>query len=228
MILHLRQLLSPILSPSKSGRLPRFLDLQFVFLFCLIFSVSACSSAPTIQRYDFGAPSQASEANSAVGKLLRHKIVLADIAVPSQLDSDNMWYRLNYDNALELRAYAQNRWSATPAQLFAQSLKQAINSDGGQVINTNEGVRDLPQLRIELLEFAQHFSEVQRSQAVLQMRASLVYKNQLLAQRNFQAQAPASSADAKGGARAMLQANAQLNAQLIDWLQKQLVSIKQP
>lgn len=190
--------------------------------------LSACGTNAGVQRYDFGASFKHLDANSNTGKLQNYKIVLAEITVPTQFDSDSMWYRLNYNNPLELRAYAQNRWSTAPSQLLGQRLKQAINDADGKVVNAQDGVRDLPQLRIELHEFSQHFSDANRSQAVLHLRASLIYKNQLLAQHNFQSQAPAGSADAKGGALAMVQANAQVNTQLIDWLHKQLVSIKLP
>ena len=87
-----------------------------------------------------------------------------------------MLYRLNYENTQELRAYAQNRWSTSPAQLLAQTIKQTINREGGNVAEAGDGVRDLPQIRIELEEFAQHFTRPDQSQAQIHLRASLVYK----------------------------------------------------
>lgn len=190
--------------------------------------LSACGTTPSLQRYDFASANSSSveSANAANGKLQSKTLLLSDLRVPAQLDGDAMLYRLNYENPQELRAYAQNRWSASPAQLLAQTIKQTINREGGNVANAGDGVRDLPQIRIELEEFAQHFSRIDQSQAQIQLRVSLIHKNQLLAQQQFKCSSKAVSADAKGGAQAMAKASQDIADQLVAWLQIQLASAK--
>ena len=135
-----------------------------------------------------------------------------------------MLYRLQYENAQELRPYAQSRWSMPPAQLLKQRIKTHINQRGGAVLTAGDGVRNLPLLRLELEEFSQNFSSSTQSQVQLRWRASLINNNQLIAQKVFQAQAQCDSADAKGGAKAMPQASDIAIAELIVWLQTQVTS----
>ena len=180
----------------------------------------ACASPAMHQQFDFGNMSPATDKNSA-NKL---SILLAEIQVPASLEGAAMLYRLQYENAQELRPYAQSRWSMPPAQLIKQRIKNQINQRGGAVLTVGDGVNNLPLLRLELEEFSQLFSSSTQSQVQLRWRASLINNNQLIAQKVFQAQAQCDSADAKGGAKAMPQATDTAIAELIDWLQTQVTS----
>ena len=183
----------------------------------------ACASPTVHQQFDFGGTvveSYIKPSTTLVNPKLN--ILLAEIQVPSSLEGTAMLYRLQYDNSQELRPYAQSSWSMPPAQLLKQRIKTQINQQGGTALAASDGVKNLPILRLELEEFAQHFTSPNQSQVQLRWRASLINQNQLLAQRIFQARAKCDSADAKGGARAMPLATDMAITELIAWLQTQV------
>jgi cholesterol transport system auxiliary component len=183
----------------------------------------ACASPTVRQQFDFGGTAVESNIKVSTTQINpKLNILLAEIQVPSSLEGTSMLYRLQYDNRQELRPYAQSRWSMPPAQLLKQRIKTQINQQGGAVLATGDGVKNLPLLRIELEEFAQHFSSPSQSQVQLRWRASLIHQNQLIAQKIFQAQTQCDSADAIGGARAMQQATDIAITELIAWLQTQV------
>lgn len=193
-------------------------------LLTLLALLSACASTSSSQSFDFGSSTFSS--NSSPLTLKGVKWIIADIRVPASLDGNAMLYRLNYDNPQELKPYALSRWSAAPAQLLTLRLKQAINQAGGAAISATDGIKDVPQLRIELDEFAQHFSTVQRSQARIQLRVGLIHKNNLLAQKSFVSSVDVTTPDAKGGAAAMSRASDQIIEQILQWAQQEQQSAK--
>jgi cholesterol transport system auxiliary component len=65
-------------------------------------------------------------------------IALADIDAGGALDSSAMLYRLGYADANQLRPYAQARWTAAPAQLVRQRVREQL-SQRRVVLNTGEG-----------------------------------------------------------------------------------------
>lgn len=75
-----------------------------------------------------------------------------------------------------------------------------------------------PALRVEIEEFAQYFDSASTSHGVVQMRATLFDGPKLLAQTTLRAQAPAATADAAGGAKALAAACDAVQTQLIQWL----------
>lgn len=173
----------------------------------------ACNSSKPMQQLDFGAPMTSVTA----GPTRSLHIVLATIEVPANLDGNAMLYRLAYDNPQALQPYANSNWSMPPAQLLAQQLKLMGESRGVNIVNQQDGVKNLPQLRLELIEFSQIFSSAEQSQATLIFRASLVNKNHLIAQRLFSGKAPA-GANAQSGAHAMHLASQDALQQLIAWI----------
>lgn len=185
-------------------------------MLALTLFLQACAgNAPAPHtNFDFGAP-PARLAQSAAKLALS----VADISAPATLDGNAMLYRLDYDNPQQLRPYAQHRWSMAPAQLFAQRLKLQIAAGGGTVLALTDGVTDLPVLKIEIDEFSQIFSTALQSHARLSLRASLVKKNTLVAQRQFNLTQAAASADPVAGAKAMQIASDAAIADLIAWLQ---------
>ncbi|MFZ6864350.1 ABC-type transport auxiliary lipoprotein family protein [Undibacterium sp. Ji67W] len=183
---------------------------------CLIGVLSGCAGNAAIQRqqYDFGLP-----ATPAVGNIsTRLQVGLADIQVVPALDSNAMWYRLQYDNAQQLKAYAQARWSMPPAQLLAQRLKMQMLASGTQIISPSDGITAQPVLHIELDEFSQVFTTSANSHAQINARAVLSKGKIILAQRSFSVQSPSKTADASGGARAMLEASDALIGEMQQWL----------
>lgn len=145
-------------------------------------------------------------------------ISIAEIRAPAWLDSNMMFYRLDYANALQPRTYAHARWTMPPAQLLMQQLKARIAQAGGVALTASDGALDVPVLRIELDDFTQNFDAPDRSVGTVSLRASAYKGRALVAQKSFTRQAPASSADASGGASALAAASNAAVADIIVWL----------
>lgn len=196
-------------------------------MICLLLLQGCASPAPVKQAYDFGSipasgPARLSAISTATPlsttTAANFAISLADINTPASLDGTAMLYRLEYDNAQQTRPYSQHRWSMPPAQLLAQRLKARIADAGGSVVSSRDGVNNLPLLQIDLDEFSQVFSSGSASTAQIQLRASVIKGRTLLAQRSFSQQIASSSADAPGGAKAMMNASDAVIADLLAWL----------
>lgn len=174
-----------------------------LFLFMLL---SACSATPQkqqLQQYDFGPLAVNAQVQPGPAKL---QISIAEISIPSALDSNAMLYRLQYDNVQQLKAYSLHRWSMPPAQLLAQRLKAGLVAQGADVLANTDGAANLPILRLEIDEFSQIFTTANQSDAQISLRASVIKGHKLIAQKSFQQKVAASTADAPGGARAMREA----------------------
>jgi cholesterol transport system auxiliary component len=85
-----------------------------------------------------------------------------------------------------------------------------------------DGVRAAYTLRLELEEFSQVFDAPERSRALLRLRASLVRKRDVVAQRSFNVERAAATPNAEGGVRALIAASDTAGEQLIDWLAAKL------
>lgn len=145
-------------------------------------------------------------------------ISIAQVNVPTWLDSTMMFYRLGYANEQQLRPYAQARWTMAPAQLLLQHLKARITQAGGIALATTDGAMNVPVLRLETDDFTQHFDAPGQSSGQVGLRASVFKGRVLVAQRSFNRQAPAPTADAAGGARALAAASDAAINDLMAWL----------
>lgn len=200
--------------PSRSG----VIRTCSLMLIALAIALTGCSSAPAQkQSYDFGPLSASASTSASITPILA--ISLADINAPASLDSTAMLYRLQYDNAQQARPYAQHRWSMPPAQLLTQRLKTRIAAAGGTVIASRDAATSLPVLQIDLDEFSQAFASASNSTAQIQIRATVFKGRNLLAQRSFQQQVVTPTADAPGGAKAMVTASDALISDVMAWMQ---------
>ncbi|WP_174977745.1 ABC-type transport auxiliary lipoprotein family protein [Pandoraea bronchicola] len=138
------------------------------------------------------------------------------ISAPSWLDADVIYYRLPASDGDQARVYANSRWLASPARLFGDRLRAALSVDR-PVLSAGDPTA-APAMRVELEEFAQYFDSTSSSHGVVQVRATLFDGPKLLAQTTLRAQAPAPSADAAGGTRALAAATDAVQRQLIQWL----------
>jgi cholesterol transport system auxiliary component len=166
-------------------------------------------------NYDFGLPRSDKEA----GPRLRHDLVLAAVSAPAWMDNSGIYYRLAYEDATRPQAYARSRWVMPPATLLGQRLRASIAraSEAG-VFAPADGVRADYTLRLELEEFSQVFDRVDKSRAVLRLRASLIRNRGLVAQQSFGVERAAATPDAEGGVRALIAASDEAGNSLIDWL----------
>jgi len=80
-------------------------------------------------------------------------------------------------------------------------------------------------LRISLDEFSHYFESPAASTGLVRVRATLVRGSpsgeQVLGQRVFAVQRPATSADAAGGVKALSAASDEVVAQLVAWVSQQ-------
>lgn len=164
--------------------------------------------------FDLGAPRPAR--NSGPAQL--PPLALADIVAPTWLDRPLMTYRLNYDNDQQPRSYTQSRWSMPPAELIGQRVKVRIVQAGGAVLSAADGAAGVPVLRIEADDFSQVFDAADKSEGRIALRASVFNGRMLVGQKSFIRSAPAPSADAAGGARALAAATDAVIADMLTWL----------
>lgn len=202
----------------------------------LVLALAACSGLPTAPtqpvRYDLGmADLAAPAANAAAPSVAPVPLVLAEVQAPGLPEGlTAMFYRLNYSDSQQLRAYQNARWSLPPAQMVEQRLRMRLGLER-PVLSGKDNVRPLladrrsiAQLRVTVDEFSQVFDSASNSRALLRLSASLIGAgesagNQLLGQKVFTVEVPSNSADAAGGAQAMARAVDEATAQLSRWLQ---------
>ena len=179
--------------------------------------LTACATAPVpVSLYDFGAATNgAHDTNCNLPPLY-----LADINSIAALDSNLMLYRLLYDNDQQSHAYAAHRWSMTPSQLLSLRIKSQLAANKVTLVDLGVANPTGWQLRLDLVDFTQYFSDASHSYAQLELRASVLRANQLVAQTTLKQRADASSPDAPSGARAMRTASDALIVDLNNWLCK--------
>jgi len=179
--------------------------------------VSGCASQkgePTTQ-FDFGPamPAQTQAAVSPIGA-----IVVTDATGSSALESERMFYRLSYADALQARSYANSRWTANPLQMMTQRLKTRIAQSGAKVLSETDASSGIPILRIDVDEFIHNFSGVAQSEGQVALRASVFQGHALVDQRSFARTTAAGGADAAGGARALAASTDAIAADIVAWL----------
>ncbi len=186
-------------------------------LFLLIVLLAGCATGsrntapPNV--YDFGQPPQriADDVEGNIGA----RIVLEVWAAP-WLDTTHIDYRLDYDDPLKRRQYADSRWAASPRTLVAQQLRRQL---GFASVNSRVATDCL--LRVELHEFSQVFRSVQESRGVLMGQFSLIDgKRRAVAVHQVNIEVPAPAANAQGGVRALVQSSLAMGQNLAVWLKQ--------
>jgi cholesterol transport system auxiliary component len=175
--------------------------------------VPSMSSSPEIAQYDFG-PAPTRDA----APTLRQPLLVYDVNAPGWLDSPSIYYRLAYQDAARPQAYADSRWVGPPAELIAGRVRGrlAASSKGG-IVHPADGTRASYALRVELDEFTQVFDAPGSSRAVVRLRASVLGRSSLIAQKSFSVERPAATPDAEGGVRALIGAADDAVDQLVAW-----------
>jgi cholesterol transport system auxiliary component len=170
------------------------------------------ADAPTL--FDLGPPPAETQQTPLAGQT----ISVAEVRVPAWLDTQLMYYRLEYAQRQQSRPYAASRWSMTPGELLAQRVRQRIAQAGAIVLSASDGTRRMPTLRIQLDDFSQHFPAPGTSTGRVSLRATAFRGREVIGQRSFEQEAGAPSADAAGGAQALAQASDAALSELIAWL----------
>lgn len=182
-------------------------------------ALAGCASkGPQPTTYDFGPLGEPSPRPPSPMTAAVPAIVVSDVGGPASLDSQRMYYRLTYADALQSRPYAYNTWSVTPLQLMSQRLKARIAQAGVKVVSTTDAAGGLPLLRLEADDFSQNFDSATQSSASITLRASVFRNHKLVDQRTFTRTARAPSADAAGGAKALAECTDGIAAGILGWL----------
>lgn len=185
---------------------------------CSLFLAGCASKERTSNTvYDFGAPSLRpfTPATPPASPLA---IVVMDVTGPGGLDTERMFYRLNYADAQQARTYATSRWSATPVNLVTTRIKTRLSQAHMKVLSATDAATGVPILRIELDDFVHAFASADRSEGRIMLRASVFTEHRLVDQRSFERSTPASSQDAAGGAAALAASTDQLADDIGGWL----------
>jgi cholesterol transport system auxiliary component len=157
--------------------------------------------------------------------------VLEEVESGSALESSALLYRLGYADAHQLLPYAHARWSAPPARLVRQRLREELGRDRA-VLDPTESASlarvagTMPRvLHVELEEFTHVFDSPTQSWGVLRLRATLMANTPagelLIAQRAVTQRVAAPSADAAGGVRALSAATDAAAKEIAEWLAQQ-------
>lgn len=173
--------------------------------------------------WDLGPAPGITQGGAATGPALG----IGEVAAPATLASTHMLYRLLYAGSDEQPfAYARARWAMPPPQLVDQRLRAALAARY-PVLATGTPLTDI-ELHTELTDFSQLFDTPEDSHAAVQLRATLLAPRhgRLLGQRTFAAQAPAPTADAAGGVRALRVATDQLIEEVRRWVAERLASLR--
>lgn len=143
--------------------------------------------------------------------LPRVPVALRDIDAPSWLNGDAIFYRFVNDEPTRLRAYADNRWIAPPAQLLEQAVRERLSAD----------LRPRYWLELRLERFEQDFDAADRSRVVIRVRAVLVeLDGTVAAQRIFQRSAK-SSPDVRGAIHGLSYLGETAARSIRDWAASQ-------
>jgi cholesterol transport system auxiliary component len=203
---YLRQLARPLLAA--------------VLAAAMLAGCAANKAKPTNTTFDLGPPgipaAGAPMAGSANPRL--PALVVTDVTGPAALDTERMYYRLNYADATEARTYATNRWSSTPLQMVTQRFKTRLAQSGIKVLSTTDAAAGIPILRVDVDDFVHAFGSASQSEGQLLLRASLFDGHTLIDQKTFSRSTPASSLDAAGGARALAASTDAVAADIAAWL----------
>ena len=187
-------------------------------LIALLAGCSVLSEPPRAAVYDFGAPSAAA-ADSDTRQVLP-PLVLGQIGATQTLDSSALLYRLAYANDQQLRPYSLARWSAPPAELVRQRLRERLSADRTVLGPLDPGAALT--LKIDLDEFSQLFTSASESVGLVRLNATLTRSNlngeQPVAQRSVTMRKAAATPDAAGGVQALTAATDAAADDIAQWL----------
>ena len=189
-----------------------FLSIFFAALF------SGCALGPEKRDapalFDFGPQRIA----AATAPTINATLLIPSVSASPWLDTPNIQYRLTYKDASRPDAYAQNRWTMSPALLLTERLRARFAIASLGVLTVQDGAIADYALRIELEDFSQSFDDAQTSKVTASLRASLINLNTraLHAQRTFSAERPAAP-NAAGAAQALAAASDAVVEDLVAW-----------
>jgi cholesterol transport system auxiliary component len=191
----------------------------FVALLALLGS-SCASHSPLAVRYDL----DGKQVRSASEPRLNATIALSPIQAPSWLRTTALIYRLDYEAPAHPRAYTQSQWTAPPGEMLTLRLRNRISAvnDGFTLDHLRENA-DGYRLEVTLDNFSQIFPSPDESRCVVILSATIVqHGERVLAQRTFEVERPAPSANAAGAVEGLIDASDSNFDQILTWLRSTL------
>lgn len=193
--------------------------IRILFLLtCLSSWLAGCALGPE-QRdapavFDLGPQRMA----QAAPVIINATLLIPPVAASPWLDSPNIYYRLTHTDASRPDAYAQHRWTLSPALLLTERLRARLASASRGVVTPQDGARADYALRVELEDFSQQFDGALSSKVTARLRASLVDQNTraLHAQRSFSVERSAAPS-AAGAVQALSAAGDAVIEELAAW-----------
>ncbi|MCV2355061.1 PqiC family protein [Paucibacter sp. B2R-40] len=134
---------------------------------------------------------------------------LSEMSAPPWLAGSGIAYRLAYQNEFQPQFYRDSRWTAPPAALLSERLRQKL-----ALAPRGAGSKPVV-LRLELVEFEQRFSSPTQSEVRVSLRARLGEGAGIT--QTFEAVKPSRSGDAAGAVRAFSEASDEVLTQILAW-----------
>jgi cholesterol transport system auxiliary component len=192
-----------------------------LFVVTITMALTACSLRPAprppVALYDLG---DERIPESPTGRL-PFVFVVHEPSAAAWIDTRDMHYRLEYEDASRLRRYAGSRWAISPLQLVGELLRQRL----AQVAEKGAAVPDYGieadyWLRPTIDEFSQVFDSPRSSRGVVALRVVLLKgrSRSFQAQKAFRVEISAPTPDAQGGVMALRTASAQACNAIVSWL----------
>jgi len=171
--------------------------------------LSGCSVLPAQaaqpQTHDFG-PLPTSDA-AATGL-----VQIDHVSAPAWIDDGAIHYRLLYSDPTTLRAYADHRWVAAPAEMLRLRLQSLL---GGAARGSALSAR---LVSVELMEFEQDFSAAKQANVQLTAKVTLrkVSDGQILGEKRLVLSVP-STPDVQGAVTDLSKLAEQAAEQIAAW-----------
>ncbi len=188
----------------------------FIAAVLCVFLLGACAlgdGRPPATLYDFG-PLKTNDLVHLPGDM---PVIRTRVHAPEWMSENLMYYRLNYVNDQQVRFYTESSWNTNPSKLFKNRLDSYLASAGSTVTGFRTTSPTLT-VRIYIEDFGQHFTNPSASVGHVSLRASLFRGKDLIAQKSFTRDVPATTADAAGGVRAMAQATDAIIGDILNWM----------
>ncbi|MGH8282516.1 MAG: ABC-type transport auxiliary lipoprotein family protein [Gammaproteobacteria bacterium] len=192
--------------------------LQYAFVGVLL--LAGCSILPQQSSppalHDFGPP-----ANTAPNSTQAKGLVDEAVTSAAWLTDTAIYYRLLYDDPTRLRAYADNRWIAPPAELLQTRLQMVFNHAGANTEPPSGTARY--RLHLELLDFEQVFDTPQSAHVSVHVEARLqdLVSGVTIAQHSFVITL-ATSPYVQGAVQGYARVTDQLLRQVVQWTAEEL------
>ena len=90
-------------------------------------------------------------------------LVVTDATGSAALESEKMFYRLNYADPMQARAYANSRWNTNPLELVTERLKTRLAQAGSKVLEPTDAATSVPILRVQVDDFMHTFASASQS-----------------------------------------------------------------